>query len=366
MPVSAHQLAPTSGKYIWLLVLALIVLMCPDMSPARESGLASFRGSLPAPLYGTIRNEGEKRSPAIIRFRWRSLCAANTRSFAARLNRINTTLYSRANAFAEKMQQCPGHCRPAVNEGQYCDYVRGREREIGLLNRWDKGFFSAYNLLSEAEKRGRTPEEELLAFFRLRLDGAIGQLASPGEQTTERTLIDRELAEMHLMLQVLTAQRILTGDVKPLLAAFSSVMDVQKELLDGGGKIPAVEKRMRAATALVWIERSLAASVRAYGRASRPVTTAAHPAATAPDQMVWKQAAKCFRRLSLDAATAAGGVQSELELLNSCRDAPGECGTAGVSSASRPISIARFEEVVGWSFKDQYAVTGSMCRKRRP
>lgn len=347
-------------------LLVLLTAASPVSAPASAGStgkafprLEPFQSLAPAELYRQTLETVSRRTPIILRFHYRDLCGATKGTAAWSLGAITSAVYERANAFAEKMQACPDTCAPSVNAAQFCGYVGDRQREILALQTWDKGFFEAYNLLTEAGQKARLPEEQLRTGFRLIATPALEWLAEAmkngGTTRDDRhTLAREELHAFRLMLLTLSGEGILQGETGAVREALDTAL--------AGLTMEPPGKRniLRAAAELAWVERTLDHSARqaAMQREATPDTRAAAPAATLPGQRDWKQAAACFERLSLDASTAVGGIQSELELILSCRDTS-ECPA---TAAARQPGIETLLSVVDRSFKAQYALTGSMCR----
>lgn len=366
---------PLPSAWLFLAVLLACLVMAPQAARAndrqRDAGeLKAFRGLVPADLYETALQRLHQHPEARIRIVWHNLCASRKDSFAWNLDAAASLTYERANAFAEAMQKCPKHCAPGVNGAVFCDYVRGRKLEIQVLKAWDKGFFEAYNLMDTATRHARLPEEQLSVHGRLvirsALEGLRQSLTRASVTESSRKLSLRELREMRLMFSVLADAGILKGGIPAINAALKSGITALDVARRAGRKRPDASTQravMLAAADLAWLARSLDASAEAALRSAqqKPSTTAADPRAMLFGREDWTAgAAKCLNRLSLDASTAAGGIQSELELIGSCRDTS---ACPAVHLRRRP-SVTKLLGIVDMSFKEQAAITGSMCKKR--
>ncbi len=352
-----------------LSILLTGILLFAQSAAAEEkehdSGrLEVFRNLVSDSAYQKVLARLQHHPNATVQFVWRNLCASQKGSFAWSLDATTSRTYERANAFAETMQKCPNYCTPRINKAEFCGYVRGRKLEIQALKTWDKGFFEASNLLQNAIQHARLPEEQLSIQARRIISPALELLRQSLIKTTinksEVKLTVQELQDMKVMLSVLANAGILEGDVPLIKSTLKGAISTLSHTGDNSDN-PTI---LQAAADLIWLIRMLdtGADIALRTVQQKPNTTAAGPRAILFGQERWmSKATTCLNRLSLDASTAKSGIQSELELLESCRNSS-PCSSAQLQ---RQPTISKLLNIVEMSFKEQLAITGSMCKQKK-
>jgi len=370
------------------ITIVLSMLLLPSLAFAKNDNsypaFDRFRQYSEPAIFNKVSSNLSGREMPTLSFKNRQLCGKERDSFVSQLESSTDMIYNRANDIAKKIQACPQSCEATINKAEYCAYHRHRNIEFDLLHYWSSGFFEAEFLFEKAVQQQRLPEEQLsvgadmiiiesLDLFQIALKALKGDISpSFSDQNPRWSLSSNELRQMGEMIEFLGSVEMIQGKTKGLVHALIAShemlgklnTDLYQELsrarLSPVKVVGMWETRiLQSAAQLVWAQQIFTNSARkAKNRTALQINTEANHNPQQVDGSRWQQTATCFKRLSLNSDAAIGGIQMELEILQSCRSFK-TCG-----DTKQPLEfpdINRYSAHIEKSLKEIFAITRSMC-----